>query len=109
MIITGDHGEAFGTPHDVWGHGSNVYEENMHVPLMIWSPRLFKHLGASERRLKQIGGHVDLSPTILDLLDGAASSCWTAERRRGAGKGGACSMPRGRSEHTFSPPMAITC
>jgi lipoteichoic acid synthase len=69
VIITGDHGEAFGAPHDVWGHGSNVYEENVHVPLMIWSPRLFKHLPAAQRRLPQVGGHVDLNPTIFDLLD----------------------------------------
>ncbi len=39
--ITGDHGETFGEPHRTWGHGFRLYEESVHVPLMVWSPRLF--------------------------------------------------------------------
>jgi arylsulfatase A-like enzyme len=76
VVITGDHGEAFGTPHDVWGHGTSVFEEGVHVPLVIWNPRLFKSLPTSARRLPQLGGHVDLNPTVADLLQLPADPSW---------------------------------
>lgn len=64
LIVTGDHGEAFGLPHGVWGHGSHVYDENLRVPLLVCNPRLFPHT----HRMPQVGGQIDLNPTILDLL-----------------------------------------
>ena len=63
VVITGDHGQAFGYPHDNYGQGREVYEEDVHVPLMLWYPRLYK----SARRSATIGSHVDLAPTIADL------------------------------------------
>jgi arylsulfatase A-like enzyme len=72
VIITGDHGEAFGYPHESYGHSGKVHQEDVHVPLMIWSPALFS--GGS--RSKTIGGHVDLSPTILDLLNQPLPATW---------------------------------
>ncbi len=64
VIITGDHGEAFGDLHDSHFHGLNLYEEDIHVPLIIWSPALFNHESHSDK----VGGHLDIGPTILDLL-----------------------------------------
>jgi arylsulfatase A-like enzyme len=64
VVVTGDHGEAFGDPHSQRGHAWTVYEEETHVPLIFWNPRLF----APGRRLQTIGGHVDLNPTIADLI-----------------------------------------
>jgi lipoteichoic acid synthase len=64
VIITGDHGEAFGDLHDGHFHGLNLFEEDVHVPLIIWSPSLFK----SESHRETVGGHLDIGPTILDLL-----------------------------------------
>ncbi len=64
VVVTGDHGEAFADPHEQQGHGFTVYEEEVHVPFMIWNPRLF-HGGP---RMNQIGGHVDMNPTIADIL-----------------------------------------
>ena len=72
VVITGDHGEAFGWPHRNFGHSYHVYDEDVHVPLMIWSPKLFD--GAS--RAQAVGGHVDISPTILDLLGMAPAPSW---------------------------------
>jgi arylsulfatase A-like enzyme len=72
VVITGDHGEAFGDPHDAWGHGSRLWEENVRVPLMIWSPRLFSGGGRSAT----IGGHVDVNPTVADLLDLPPAPSW---------------------------------
>ena len=62
VVVVGDHGEAFGQ-HDQYGHGSNVYEENVHVPLVLIHPTLFT--GEVNSR---VGGLVDLAPTVLDLI-----------------------------------------
>jgi arylsulfatase A-like enzyme len=64
VVITGDHGEAFADPHDYRGHGGILYDENVHVPLVLWNPRLFAGAGRSTR----VGAHVDLNPTIAELL-----------------------------------------
>jgi len=37
LIVTGDHGEAFGE-HGVYLHDASVHEENVHVPLMVRHP-----------------------------------------------------------------------
>jgi sulfatase-like protein len=72
VVITGDHGEAFGDPHDQRGHGFTAYQEDVNVPLILWNPRLFP----GGRRLDTIGGHVDLNATIADLLCIPASGDW---------------------------------
>lgn len=72
VVITGDHGEAFADPHSHRGHGSTVYEEEINVPLIFWNPRLFPGGGRSTN----VGGHVDLNPTIADLLGVEAPGEW---------------------------------
>jgi len=72
IVITGDHGQAFGYPHNGYMQGQNVYEEDVHVPLMIWSPRTYR-TGA---RSNAIGSHVDLAPTIASLAGVAAAPDW---------------------------------
>lgn len=64
VVVTGDHGEAFGWPHPSYGHSNEVWEEDLHVPLILWNPAIFKNAGHS----KVVGAHVDLSPTVLDIL-----------------------------------------
>ncbi|MBI4701916.1 MAG: sulfatase-like hydrolase/transferase [Deltaproteobacteria bacterium] len=61
LIVTGDHGEAFGE-HDTHFHTSTLYDEMVRVPLVIWGP------GIPARRLDEGAGLVDLGPTILDLF-----------------------------------------
>jgi arylsulfatase A-like enzyme len=72
VVITGDHGEAFGWPHDQTFHGQHLYEENVHVPCIIWAPGIF----ASQRRPMTVGGHIDINPTILHILGIAAPADW---------------------------------
>lgn len=72
VIVTGDHGQAFGAPHKGYYHSGNVYEEDVHVPLVVWSPALFPHGAVSEA----VGSQVDLSPLILDLLGLPAPAGW---------------------------------
>jgi arylsulfatase A-like enzyme len=72
VVITGDHGESFGEPHGGGGHGFTVYDEEVHVPLMLWNPRLFAGSGRSD----VVGTHVDLAPTLLDLVGLPAPGNW---------------------------------
>jgi arylsulfatase A-like enzyme len=82
VVVTADHGEAFGDPHPTWGHGFRLYDEGVRVPLMLWSPVLFPE----GRRDDTVASHVDVAPTVLDLLGVAAPAEWEgrsvfAERR----------------------------
>jgi arylsulfatase A-like enzyme len=72
VIVTGDHGEAFGDPHHTWGHGFRLYDEGIRVPFMIWSPVLFPAGG----RVDTVGSHVDINPTITDLLGLPPAASW---------------------------------
>ena len=72
VVITGDHGEAFADPHHQRGHAWSVFEEEVHVPLMLWTPRLFPE----QQRAQQIGGHVDLNPTLADVLEIEPDAEW---------------------------------
>ena len=63
IVITGDHGEAFEWPHDVSGHGLR-FTRSRECPLHVLEPRLFP----TGSRLHTVGGHIDLNPTVLDLL-----------------------------------------
>ena len=65
VVWTADHGESIG-PAARHGEGRRLtYEEQVHVPLVLWYPPLVP-TGETSARL---GGHVDLMPTLLDLFD----------------------------------------
>jgi len=61
LIVTADHGEAFGE-HGTFQHTKTLYEELLHVPLLITGP------GVVPRRIEQHVGLVDVGPTVLDLF-----------------------------------------
>ena len=63
LIVTADHGEAFGE-HGSWTHGGSVYEEEVRVPLILVMPD-GEHAG---RRVETPVQTVDLYPTVLELL-----------------------------------------
>jgi len=73
VAVVGDHGEAFGQ-HQQYGHASNIYEENVHIPLILINPNLFRG-----ERNSTIGGQVDLAPTILSLLKIPAPVEWQGQ------------------------------
>jgi lipoteichoic acid synthase len=72
IVVTGDHGQAFGYPHDSWMQGKTLYQEDVHVPLMLWSPRKFR----TGTRSKSITSHVDLAPTVAELAGLAPAPEW---------------------------------
>lgn len=62
IIITSDHGEAFGERNYI-EHGNSVYQDQVHVPLIIKYP----HSSRKAVIDKYVSG-VDLMPTVLDVL-----------------------------------------
>jgi len=61
IIITADHGEEF-KEHGGFGHFAKLYDELIHIPLIIKVPML------KGRVVEDIVQHLDIAPTILDFL-----------------------------------------
>lgn len=61
LIITADHGESL-TENNIFFSHRELYDQTMHVPLLINAPGFS---GTDDRFVQ----HIDLLPTILELLD----------------------------------------
>ncbi|RYE74899.1 MAG: choline-sulfatase, partial [Myxococcales bacterium] len=61
IVVTADHGEAFGE-HKLYRHAFELYEVLVHVPLFVYVP------GQPPRAIDQNRSHIDLVPTLFDLL-----------------------------------------
>jgi hypothetical protein len=61
IILTADHGEQF-EEHGAWGHMNDLYEESLHVPLLIKFPK-GRFTGA---RIQSPVRLTDIAPTICD-------------------------------------------
>jgi len=61
VIISADHGEAFGE-HKQYFHGFALWEHLVRVPLIIAGP------GIDARQVDLRRSHIDLAPTILELI-----------------------------------------
>jgi arylsulfatase A-like enzyme len=72
LIITSDHGESFGEQPGYFGHGTSLYQPQLHVPLVIvpptTSPRPPRSVVPETVSLR------DLPATVADLLGFAAGS-----------------------------------
>jgi len=64
VILTADHGDEF-WEHGGYQHGHSLYDELIRVPLIIRGPGVF----AQPRRIAANVQHLDLMPTVLDLID----------------------------------------
>jgi arylsulfatase A-like enzyme len=64
VAVTSDHGEGFGE-HFWSGHGFDLHDEALLVPLVIRAPGLIRPGTVVEEQV----GLVDLAPTLLALLD----------------------------------------
>src|SRR5690606_23635516 len=81
VVITSDHGEAFGD-HQNSRHGATVYEEELHVPLLVFGPGIVAGTRVTPVSL------VELLPTLLALagLEPATGVCgqgWADSLRDG--------------------------
>lgn len=65
VIFVADHGEEF-FDHNGFGHGHDIFGEQIRVPLVIRWPRGFETM---PRRVDDPVSLLDLAPTLSDLLD----------------------------------------
>jgi arylsulfatase A-like enzyme len=68
IVFLSDHGEALGE-HGHTGHVVNLYDELLHVPLVIKPPKGHARLAALQAASQQLVRMVDIAPTLLELLD----------------------------------------
>ena len=62
VVVSADHGDAFGE-HGQTRHAFTLWETVTHVPLFFYNLP-----GAPARRIDEPRSHIDLAPTILDLM-----------------------------------------
>jgi choline-sulfatase len=62
IVLTSDHGEAFGE-HGIVRHGHEVWEELVHVPLIVHVP------GGLPRHVTERRSAIDVVPTLLELCN----------------------------------------
>jgi arylsulfatase A-like enzyme len=80
VFLVSDHGEEF-WEHGGFEHGHAMFQELLHVPMIVWGP------GVEPRRIAEPASLVDVLPTLLDALglppeDGiAGQSLWGALAR----------------------------
>ncbi|ARJ39593.1 arylsulfatase [Sporosarcina ureae] len=70
IVFTSDHGEQLGAHGGLYQKWYTMYEESIHVPLIIHSPKLFDKAETTD----MLTSHVDILPTLLGLvgIDAAA-------------------------------------
>ena len=68
IVLTADHGEGLGE-HGVIGHSRHLYDELLHIPLVIKSPTGHAKAGALATTTEGIARLIDVVPTVADLLD----------------------------------------
>lgn len=62
IILTSDHGEHFGE-HGLWSHTASLYNEVLHVPLIIKYPQVAEYA----KEVKDCTQLVDIFPTVMEV------------------------------------------
>lgn len=70
IVFTADHGEQLGAHGGLYQKWFNMYEESIHVPLIIHNPILFPNRKSTD----MLTSHVDILPTLLGLA-GIDAAC----------------------------------
>ena len=76
LVITADHGEGL-LDHGLLGHGATLYEEVIHVPLLVVPPG-----GVSRMDVERPVSLLDVAPTLLDAAGIAAPSSFEGHSLR---------------------------
>jgi arylsulfatase A-like enzyme len=93
IVFTADHGEEMGEHGRWFDHGQDLFEQNVHIPLIVKPPAGLR--AARGSRLRQPVSVVDLLPTVLeaaglarpDFFQGRSLWAWIAGDRWGGGSG----------------------
>lgn len=75
ILFTSDHGEEF-FDHGDLGHRPKLYDELTHIPLLVYSQAF------EATAVNQTVSHVDLGPTIADLLGATNAESWRGQSLR---------------------------
>ena len=83
VVFAADHGESLGE-HGYWGHGRNLFEETLHIPMALSWPGTL-----AARTVTAPALNLDLAPTVLGLVglhppSGLRGVDWTAVLLHGA-------------------------
>jgi arylsulfatase A-like enzyme len=70
ILLTSDHGEAFGE-HGFKLHGGSLFEEQVRIPMVLVAPH---RMAASRQSI--IGSTLDIAPTLLSMVGGTAPNAW---------------------------------
>ncbi|MCA9655768.1 MAG: sulfatase [Myxococcales bacterium] len=73
VVLVGIHGEEF-FEHGSAGHGRNLHEESIRVPLLIRAPKLL-----APGKVTAPVDLLDLAPTLADLVGAPAPDLWQGE------------------------------
>ena len=83
IVVTADHGEGLGQ-HNAIGHGGLIWEEQLRVPLIFYSPF------HEARRVPEPAWTPDIFPTVLGMVELPDEASWLAQVSGGdllSGKG----------------------
>lgn len=72
LIVTSDHGEAFGE-HNSTQHGTTLYEELQRIPMIVHIPGVAPGVSTAPVSL------IDIGPTVMDLLDAPVPSSFMGQ------------------------------
>ena len=72
IVVTANHGEELGD-HGGWGHGATLYDEVLHVPLIVRLPGG----GYAGARVPWQVGLIDVAPTVAVLAGAEVPDAWT--------------------------------
>ncbi len=75
VIFTADHGEAFGE-HGIYGEHAYAHPANTRVPLIVHWPGVTDKLAPEQRAHDGLFYHLDLGPTLCDMLDLSTPAGW---------------------------------
>lgn len=68
IVVVGANGLALGE-HGIVGDGASVYDEALRVPFVVKPPAGFERGEELSRAARELARHIDVAPTILDLVD----------------------------------------
>lgn len=78
VIVASDHGESLGE-NGCYGDHPMANEASHHVPMVIRWPGVTDHLEARQRHVEGLVYHLDLCPTVCDLLDIPIPAGWDGQ------------------------------
>ena len=74
VVVTADHGEGLGErAGDYLGHGRSLFQESIHIPLLVWDTT------ASLPETAPLADLTDVAPTVAEMLGIEAPSTWQGQ------------------------------